>query len=1216
MSEPRTEVNSPSRPPGDGVPTGDSTTASSHGKPQAPASPDTHALPNLEAIAAADDSPTIISRAAQRNRHPDEGVVASLRGKHLAHFELMEAVGVGGMAAVIRAQDKQLDRCVALKILPPQMATDPESIRRFHQEARSAARLDHENIARVFFCGEDQGLHFIAFEFVEGENLRVAIERRGRIPVPEAIHYILQVATGLAHASARGVVHRDIKPSNIIVTPTGKAKLVDMGLARSLGPQSEGDLTQSGVTLGTFDYISPEQALEPRDADVRSDIYSLGCTFYHMLTGQPPVPEGTAAKKLHFHQHVPPIDPRQLNADVNDEVAAVVGRMMAKDPRERFQTPEHLVQQLVQLAQKCGCPADVPDGMVFVDQPLPHPPRALPVLVTLIAAAAVVVLAILMGSMSSSPAQSEGGTNVAPPRNIDPQPPGGETTPIVGPVKPPDDPTPIVPTAKWSVARTSKELAQFLKQPNARIRLAGDMFELKAEEGSAEAPGLVFRGEEVVIEPDDPLKRPTIALKYDPSIGKKQLWAALSVAGGKATLNGLRFVIDATGTDTAMTAIVQNDGGTLTVKNCEFQQSGFATESSQRRMSCVTLSATTRGGRPTATFDRCLFRGGDDAFLLTGPGTLQLVNCAFGPHASLVHCLGTKVEPRETEVTLASCSAMLEGGSAAFHLEDGAACKLFLNHCLVSSPSNGAEIEADGAVLVRQSGERFIDFQYESQYRNVFQNLIGYWVRQSARNSDVVAMTLREFKERLEVSRTDSSIELTTNPWATEKPVALIDKQPKLAFSINLKLPELRQEKAPTKRVVGVERCTWGELYENPLPPVEDKKPDPVVRKFKIVDPKATESGLGVYPSIDQASKDCRAGDVILIRHNGLLAIEPVRLEKASTDVTIKPHPRFRPILTVGQASDTDVALFRVLDGKVNFEDLEFLLKPQRTEFKAQSVVMVAGDGQCSFKNCLATLEPAKDVPLSFATLADPSTVMKMEPMAPRQQGPRLRLENCFVRGDGDLVTVRASRPFSLEIEDSLVVLDGSFLVVDGNPKEAPAKPSAHLSVRQVTAVLSDHLVLLRAGKEEGKQGLVPMQVTQASNCIFHSMRGNRALIHLEGVDSDEQMKRIFSWGEGKQNLYSSFAQMLNQHPRGENAMPLPPYDQDKWVNFTSRETEPRFTKAKFLAWPVQDRPLSRTWAANFKVKEPEGTKSGAPVDRLPRPTGSGESEPPSSEPE
>src|SRR6185503_9916384 len=130
----------------------------------------------------------------------------------------------------------------------------------------------------------------------------------------------------LAHAAERGVVHRDIKPSNILITPDGRAKIVDMGLARQLEMSADGGLTQSGVTLGTFDYISPEQALDPRRADVRSDIYSLGCTFYHALTGRPPVPEGTAAKKLHAHQHTDPLDPRQIKADIPDELVVILAR--------------------------------------------------------------------------------------------------------------------------------------------------------------------------------------------------------------------------------------------------------------------------------------------------------------------------------------------------------------------------------------------------------------------------------------------------------------------------------------------------------------------------------------------------------------------------------------------------------------------------------------------------------------------------------------------------------------------------------------------------------------------------------------------------------------------------------------------------------------------------------------------------------------------------
>src|SRR5258708_11680108 len=195
-------------------------------------------------VKVSDESPTVITKNPAKP--PDDLVADSLRGRRLAHFELLEPVGVGGMAAVIRARDTQLDRTVALKVLPPEMADDQENVRRFHQEARSAAKLDHENIARVLFCGEDQKLHFIAFEFVEGDNLRALMDRRGQLPVPEAMHYMLQIAAGLAHAAARGVVHRDIKPSNIIISPNGRAKLVDMGLARISETHADHALTQSG----------------------------------------------------------------------------------------------------------------------------------------------------------------------------------------------------------------------------------------------------------------------------------------------------------------------------------------------------------------------------------------------------------------------------------------------------------------------------------------------------------------------------------------------------------------------------------------------------------------------------------------------------------------------------------------------------------------------------------------------------------------------------------------------------------------------------------------------------------------------------------------------------------------------------------------------------------------------------------------------------------
>lgn len=302
------------------------------------------------------DDPTVISQrppAALRPAVPQD-IGRSLVGQTLDHFELTDYVGGGGMGAVFRARDLLLKRDVAVKVLFPEQAADEETLRRFQNEAQSAARLDHENISRVFYVGQAKGLHYIVFEFIEGENLRDLVERRGALPIPEALSYTLQIAEALAHAAQREVVHRDIKPSNVIITGDGRAKLVDMGLARLHQPGSAADLTASGVTLGTFDYISPEQARDPRTADVRSDIYSLGCTLYFMLCERPPFPQGTVLQKLLQHSTDAPPDPREFNSQVPPEFAAVVRKMLAKEPRWRYQHPHDLIRDLLALAERWG----------------------------------------------------------------------------------------------------------------------------------------------------------------------------------------------------------------------------------------------------------------------------------------------------------------------------------------------------------------------------------------------------------------------------------------------------------------------------------------------------------------------------------------------------------------------------------------------------------------------------------------------------------------------------------------------------------------------------------------------------------------------------------------------------------------------------------------------------------------------------------------------
>lgn len=273
----------------------------------------------------------------------------------MGHFELLEYVGGGGMGRVYRALDTRLGRTVALKFLSREQAANPETLMRFRNEARSAARLNHESIARVYYLGEDDGLPYIAFEFIEGINVRKLVMQRGMLPLAEALSYALQVSEALTHAASRNVVHRDIKPSNILITSDGQAKLIDMGLARMRKlSTSASDLTASGVTLGTFDYISPEQARDPRIADIRSDIYSLGCTLFHMLTGRPPFPEGTVLQKLLQHQEMEPPDVRDLRPELPEEVSRVVRKMMAKEPHRRYQDSSKLTEALVLLAEQIG----------------------------------------------------------------------------------------------------------------------------------------------------------------------------------------------------------------------------------------------------------------------------------------------------------------------------------------------------------------------------------------------------------------------------------------------------------------------------------------------------------------------------------------------------------------------------------------------------------------------------------------------------------------------------------------------------------------------------------------------------------------------------------------------------------------------------------------------------------------------------------------------
>jgi hypothetical protein len=305
-------------------------------------------------------------------------------------------------------------------------------------------------------------------------------------------------------------------------------------------------------------------------------------------------------------------------------------------------------------------------------------------------------------------------------------------------------------------------------------------------------------------------------------------------------------------------------------------------------------------------------------------------------------------------------------------------------------------------------------------------------------------------------------------------------RQVRRAFQVQEGLRELRQR--DETKLLGVQACVWGDTHEGKPPPLGERRPaDPVARKERIVDPSVSEIKGGVYPTLGQAIADARSGDVILIKHQGLLPVEPVRLERAGIELTIKPQPGYHPILTLGPTRELEAALFRLHDGQLRLEQLEFQLRPGQAGFRAQTLVTIVGTGQCTFKECAATLDGTDGVTLSVVTLADPNTAMRSEPRASRPT-PDVRFQDCFVRGQGDLVAVRASRPFRLDVENALVVLTGSLLSVDGNSDDTPVPAAAQLTLNRLTTYLTDHLVVLRASRT-GK-GLVFTQAT-ASDCLF-----------------------------------------------------------------------------------------------------------------------------------
>lgn len=269
------------------------------------------------------------------------------KGFFLGKYKLLDHLGSGGMSSVYLAEHVLMQRRVAIKVLPKHRVQDASYLARFHREAKAVAALDHRNIVRAYDVDNDGVNHYLVMEYVEGQDLQRMVREHGPLPCHHAAEYIRQAAEGLHHAHKAGLIHRDVKPANLLVDKHGTVKLLDLGLARFAHDERASlTLAYDENVLGTADYLAPEQALDSHRVDQRADIYSLGCTFYFVLTGHPPFAEGTLAQRILKHQRENPPDIRRERPDVPEDLVAICMKMMAKKPAARYQSAAEVAQAL------------------------------------------------------------------------------------------------------------------------------------------------------------------------------------------------------------------------------------------------------------------------------------------------------------------------------------------------------------------------------------------------------------------------------------------------------------------------------------------------------------------------------------------------------------------------------------------------------------------------------------------------------------------------------------------------------------------------------------------------------------------------------------------------------------------------------------------------------------------------------------------------------
>ncbi|MBY0588462.1 serine/threonine protein kinase [bacterium] len=976
---------------------------------------------------------------------------AQILGARLDHFELLDSIGVGGMGRVFRARDTRLDRLVALKVLSPELSTDPEICRRFEQEAKAAARLDDRHFARVYFFGFDKGLRYIAMEYVEGENIRQKINKAGRLPLSQVINVAIQIAQGLTHAASCGVVHRDIKPSNIILTPDGTAKLVDMGLARNFYQQSSpaSELTQAGVTLGTFDYISPEQALDPRDADVRSDIYSLGCTLYHSITGQPPFNKGSALQKILQHQNDAVPDPRRWVADLPEDMVLVLMRMLAKDPKERYQHPVELIEDLRAIAFTQEIP--------LPEEPLHRPAARLAPTFWENHLTWMLPLGVLLAALfgyawldrPSPPASRPidlSPTDQATPTNLSRRENGpSEIRPMTAPTTTPQRPKVVVPA--------DGDLATALRQalPGTEIKLAGKRYVL-SDAGEGAGIRSIIIEKELRIEPELPTGLTEIEVRTGTWSGRAggDGSSLVKVRSESVEMRRLAWIVKSAGDSSIARSLFSVAGGRLLMEDCFIRVAGGSRE---EPISIIQLEGSEGRRLGSLVLRRCLLHGADEAIRVLSPTNteIELVDCAVD------HSLRTPFRLEGLgDVALTMEHVTVRGLQAPlFKIQRLGGARIQTRGCVFShvAKTNGAEVS-------------FVDFQSDGTWTNMTDswwsgrgNLFHLFHPMTiSRGGQAIVRSLKQarplgFDETVLVS-VDRPEEIFVTAEDVPLPLS-VESGPMLADRLRLRSTYVEREEGP----FGWRQTPWGSAYGS-KPAVEprasesvtsDVAPKPATLVGPImVDPTAKEGAEpNVFVSLAQAIEQAPTSATIDVRVDGLVEVSPVSCRGKS--IVIRSAAGYTPILywdATRPGSRTDASLFEMdSPSKLTLEGLAMIVRTDGE--KSVGVALMDSGAEFSLRDTSVQID---------GNLMKSKALLIKEGMSSNGLGPkscRIHLHRSTLRTSGSLMTTSSSMAAEIDLIDAFVVSARSLITLDGLAEEHRLS----LQIERSTILLGESLL-------------------------------------------------------------------------------------------------------------------------------------------------------------